>query len=476
TSLGAMSPLPFTRCHLRVGGSAIALSLCLLSACAQPVGRFSSVPSSSRIAHTNPAYDAQVRLLQEAHRAFVQERYPAAALFFNRFVDDAKDSPRLAEARWWLGRAYEQLGDYRSAMAQYRLLAAESMVQQADGALYEGYALRRLEELRRPRVDGHYGDTTQVALRVTADQLPPITALVPWLRELTQAGVTVLAIASAQASKSGIQEFNVEMVRSVAAEAHRYGLLVWVVLELHDGQGLDIRPEWMATTGHAARPDGAVRSRVDIVHPGYQAYLEEMVRKLVRAGCDGVLLAARSVGGFSEESSDDSRRLFAASFGLSGTPEDLFGIIASSDFKEEGRSASYWRWVGWKARNYAQWTVRLRKVLRERNQAATLSIEVHQASLTTPLQGLEQFGEDVTELSSNASGSLVVRHEGIAGDAALEKLGRQFGGPDRVWIGLPVKVATVPVVMEELNRSIANLAERRRWNMVIHIESTQTVP
>ena len=449
------------------------LSLCLslLSACVPSAGRF---PSISR--HKSPAHDAQVRLFQEAHRAFLQERYPAAALFFNRFIDDAKDSPRLAEARWWLGRVYEQLGDYRSAMAQYRQRAAESMAQQAEGALYKGYALRRLDELRRPRADGHHGDTTQLALRVTADQLPPITGLVPWLRELAQAGVTVLAIAPAQTPKSSHQEFNVETMRSVAAEAHRLNLLVWVVLEIHDGQGLDIRPEWMATTGYAAGREDASRSSVDILHPGYQMYLEEMVRRLARAGCDGVLLAAKSSPGFAREFSADSRRLFAASFGLSGAPEDLLGSTALSDIKEEGRSASYWRWVGWKARNYAQWTGRLRKALRERNQAATLSIEVHHSSLTSPLQGLEQFGEDVAELSSNAGGSLVVRYEGIAGDAALEKLGRQLGGPDRVWVGLPVKVATVPFVMEELNRSIANFAERRRWNMLIHVESRPRVP
>jgi hypothetical protein len=471
-----MSPLPCTLHLFRSRGSALALSLCLLSACAPPAGRLPSIPPSNQVSQNNPAYDAQVRLIQEAHRAFVQERYPAAALFFNRFIDDATESSRLAEARWWLGRTYERLGDYRSAMAQYRLLATESAAQQADGALYEGYALRRLDDLRRPRIDGHHGETTQLALRVTADQLPPTAGLVPWLQELAQAGVTVLAIAPAQAKKSGSQEFNVETVRSVAAETHRLGLLIWVVLDLHHGSGLDVRPEWMATTRHAARPDDASRSSVDVAHPGYQAYLEEMVRRLARAGCDGVVLAARSTAGFGEEFSDESRRLFAASFGLSGTLEDIVGGAASSDIKEEGRSANYWRWVGWKARSYAQWTVRLRKVLRERNPAATLSIEVRQSSLATPLQGLEQFGEDVAELSSNTGGSLVVRHEGIEGETALEKLGRQLGGQDRVWIGLSVKTATRPVAMGEFNRSIADLAAFGRWNRVIRAESAQTIP
>ena len=238
------------------------LSLCLLSACVPQAGQLPSIPPPNRVIDTNPAYDAQVRLLQEAHRAFVQERYPAAALFFNRFIDDAKDSPRLAEARWWLGRAYERLGDYRNAMAQYRLLAVESVTQQADGALYEGYALRRLDDLRRPRPDGHHGDAMQLALSVTVDQLPSITGLVPWLRELAQAGVTVLAIAPAQTPKSGIQAFNVETVRSVAVETHRLGLFLWVVLDLHDGSGLDVRPEWMAATRQAARPDEIGRAHV----------------------------------------------------------------------------------------------------------------------------------------------------------------------------------------------------------------------
>lgn len=471
-----MSLLPFTFQLLRTRGSALALSLCLLSACAPQAGRFPSIPPSNQVPHNNPAYDAHVRLLQEAHRAFVQERYPAAALFFNRFIDDATESPRLAEARWWLGRTYERLGDYPGAMAQYRVLATESTAQQADGALYEGYALRRLDDLRRPRPDRPHGDTSQLALRVTMDQLPPSTGLEPWLQDLAKAGVTILAIAPAQAPNSGTQEFNVETVRSVAVETHRLGLLLWVVVDLHNGSGLDVRPEWMATTRTTARSDDASRASVDVAHPGYQTYREELVRRLVRTGCDGVLLAARSTAGFAEEFSDESRRLFSASFGLNGTLDPIVGSTSLSDSKEEGRAAHYWRWVGWKAKSYAQWTVRLRKVLRERNPAATLSIEVRQSSLTTPLQGLEQFGEDVVELSSNAGGLLIVRHEGIVGEAALEKLSHQLGRPERVWIGLSVKTSTRPLVMEELNQAIADRAIFGRWNRVIHAESDQTIP
>jgi hypothetical protein len=451
------------------------LSLCLLSACAQPAGRNRAIPPPIRVPHSDPAYNAQVRLLQEARRAFVQERYPAAALFFKRFIDDAQDSVHLAEARWWLGRAYEQLGNPRAAMAQYRLVVG-SASQQVDGVIYEGYALRRLDELRRLRADGHREHATQLAFRVTSDQLPSLTDLVPWLQELAQVGVTVVAIAPAQATKPGYQGFNVETIRSVAAEAHRLGLFLWVALNLHDGQGMDIRPEWMARTMPGARYGDSSVPKVDIAHPAYQSYVEEIVRTLGRAGCDGVLLAARSTAGFAEEFSDDSLRLFAASFRLSGNPEEMFGVTASSDAKTGEQPAIYWRWVGWKARNYAQFAGRLSKVLREGNPAATLSFEVHQSALTTPLQGIEQFGEDVAELTPHSGGSVVVRHEGMEAEAALEKLGRQLGRPDRVWIGVSLKAAARPFVIEDFKPLIGNLEEVSRWNMVIDTESVQTIP
>lgn len=444
------------------------LSLCLLSACAPQ--------APSRVPLDDPARDAQVRLLQEAHRAFVQERYPAAALFFKRFIDDARDSPRVAEARWWLGLAYEQLGDYPSAMAQYRLLAAGSIAQQADGALYEGYALRRLDELRRPHADAHHGQVVRLALRITTDQLPPSTDLAPWLQELVQTGVTAVVIASARAPKPGYEEFTDEVVRETAAVAHRLGLLLWVELDLHQGNGMDVKPEWMATTRHAAWPEDASPSSVDIAHSGYQAYLEAMVRRLVRAECDGVVLSARSATGFGEEFSVDSLRQFAAAFGLRGSPEEIFGMNFSAETKNQEHPPNYWRWIGWKARNYAQLVMRLRNVLRERNRTSTLSIEVHQSALTAPLQGVEQFGEDVAELSRQTGGSVVVRHEGTADEAALEKLGRLLGTSDQVWVGVVVKAATHPHSMGEFKESIVNLAQAGRWNMIIQTESVPSVP
>jgi hypothetical protein len=261
------------------------------------------------------------------------------------------------------------------------------------------------------------------------------------------------------------------MLRVIAAEAHRFGVLFWVTLDLHRGFGMDVRPEWSATTRHGDWHEGASAVRVDIANPAYQSYLEEMIRVLARTGCDGVLLAARSAPGFAGEFSADSLRAFAASFGPMVSPEEIFGMDSVTETAGQERSAQYWRWVGWKTRSYGQLIARLRKVLREHNHTATLSVEVHQSTLTDPLRGIEAFGEDVAELALRTGGSVVVRREGVGGAAAFERLERQAGAPDRVWVAVAVKAGTDLPSMGDLKTLVGGLDEYGRWNMVIEIES-----
>jgi hypothetical protein len=64
----------------------------------------------------------------------------------------------------------------------------------------------------------------------------------------------------------------------------------------------------------------------------------------------------------------------------------------------------------------------------------------------------------------------------MGGEAVLEKLDRELGTPDRVWIEVSVKTATRPLATGEVAQMIVNLAEFGRWNIVLHAESVQSVP
>ncbi len=463
-----MARLPFTFYIMRTVGTAMALSLCLLSACTSRTIQIPTLPPSDEGRHDDPARDARMRLLAEAHRAFVQARYPTAILFFRRFLEHSPDSPHLAEARWWLGRAHEQVGDFGAAMAQYRVVASGELSQQINGALYEGHALRRLDELRRLHADLN-GSTRQVALHIRANNLPPMPGLRLWLQELSQDGVTSLVVEAIQTQPSSHALFNSERVKALVAEAHDLGLLVWVALDVHQPQGLDLKPEWLNGTGHGRANEGTAMSRPDVTHPDYQTSLEEVVRALARSGCDGLFLPARSLPGFAGEWSGESWRIFSLSFGLSPEQDSVIDLSAPAS----ERTVTYWRWVGWKALSYAKLVARLRAVLRETNPTATVLVEVHQATLGTPLAGLEHYGEDLVELVQRSGGAILVRREGTGGEALFKKLGQQLGTMERRWMGVSTTIAR-PIA--DLKKALFDAPEFQGWNLLIMVESASAVP
>lgn len=447
----------------------------LLSACGAPPHRIPPIPPPTRALQDTPARDAQSRLLQEAHRAFGQERYRGAVVFFLRFVEDAPDSPRLAEVRWWLGRAYEQLGDYRAAMEQYRTIVSGMEVGQQDGARYEEYALRRLDELYQMRAESQRGRLGQLALRVPGDRLPSLSTLSAWFDELVQAGVTALLVDLEPVLMPAGTDIDMDVIRTGVAEAHRHGLLYWIRLDLHRGMSRAIRPEWAVRPCHGMAEDGGGRATLDVTNPAYQATVDEAVRRLSRANIDGLVLAARSADRFADECSEALLQGFTRSFGRHLTPDLLPGSAALQGDGVQERPGQFWRWAGWKARNYAQMAARLRKELRAARPTATLLTEIHPSTLTAPLQGLEQFGEDVAELAAKTGGWIVVRDAEAVEGLVLERLSRQIGTGGRVWVERTVKVTPARSVVTAVQELMAE-SGLDRWNVVIRIESGRDLP
>jgi len=448
--------LPF-RCLIQTVGAALLPSLCLLSGCVFQTAQIPSLPPSDAAPHDDPARDAQLRLFIEAHRAFQQGRYSTAILFFTRFIERSPDSPRLAEAYWWLGQAHERNGDVASAMTDYRMLAG---LPQPEGARYEKQALQRLDELR-----GAHPATVlerEVALSVEARALPPAAELKPWLQGLTEDAVSAIVLDATPASIG--ERIAHDSVKDLAGDAHELGLSVWVALNVHQPQGLELQPEWMVET-----MKGKVLSRPDIAHPDYQTFLEGVVRTLAQNGCDGLFLPARPAAGFAEEWSSASLRTFASSFGL--PVEQMSTLIAPTDSASE-RPAEYWRWAGWKARSYAKLVTRLRAVLRERNPRATVLVEVHQTTVDMPPAGLDQYGEDLAELAHLTGSLFLVRRDHLDAGGRPEHLGQQVGTRDRVWVGMAPTARPIGSVKKALRER----SDLDGWNVFVMPPAPPAIP
>ncbi|MCC6139883.1 MAG: tetratricopeptide repeat protein [Nitrospira sp.] len=418
----------------------MALSLALLCACSQRLAPFSPSSAPLEQIHDDPARDAQSSLLREAHRAFAQARYPAAVLFFRRVVDStAAGDPRLAEARWGLGRSYEETGAYRAAMAEYRALATGDPGQDAQTQRFQQQALDRLDQLRQMPGGPRGSVMRQVALGLSLAQLPPVSDWVAWFQALLKAGVTTVLLDSA--GSDGGPEESSDQLRAFIGAAHLASLSVWGALDVHQGRGLSLEPEWVSLS-YAKRVDlrdGRMPAKLsDPLHLEYQVAVEGRAASFLRAGCDGILLRARDAQGYAQDYSDGSFQRFASVFGLAITPQQLLGEPGGAESVGPDRESIYWRWVGWKARSYGDVAVRIRKLIHDANPAGRLLIEVHGRTVGDPLMGLEQYGEDLNDLFQRSGGELVFRGEGDENAAELEQFAQQAGSSDRLWLVRPV--------------------------------------
>lgn len=468
-----MGSLPFTSGQLLVRGTALALSLALLCACSPRL--ISSPPPSAPLdqIHDDPAHDAQSSLLREAHRAFAQERYSTAVLFFRRYVDSAAPgTPQLAEARWWLGRSYEQIGEYRVAMAEYRVLATSDAGDDAQAPLYQQQALQRLDQLRRIPGGSPVIVARQVALGLPLSRLPPVSAWVAWLQALLKIGVTTVLLDPADTDRGA--ERSPESIQAFIGAAHLAGLSVWGALDPHQGQGLSLRAEWLS---RSVLPKADRLPRLpDPLVPDYQTAIEERAAALLRAGCDGILLKARESQGYAQDFSDASFQRFTSAFSLAMTPQQLFGESAGSEAMVYDQEATYWRWVGWKARGYATLAARVRQVIRTVNPAGRLVIEVHGRTAREPLFGLEQYGEDLNDFVQRSGGELLIREEDARSPALVEHGTRQAGSSDRLWLVRAVTIQHPESLVEWTEGLEAVTREPGEGNLLVLLRTAANLP
>lgn len=443
--------------------SSLALLAAILvgAACAQP-----PVSPPARITpRISVAIEAQSRLLQNAQSHYADGRYLLAANLLRHLIDTYPESLFLLEARWWLARSYEQLGDLKGALVEYRIMAdpaRTSILGEESDRLTAQRRVIELEQLLGPSASNSKGRT---AILIPSHHLAAISDLDRWLQSLAQVGITTLVLevgtrsrteqgikprgksaATRQAQapsgvyfRTGRAKLIQDVIGQAIPVAHRHGLSVFGAITLRRLSWLETRHEWADWFYDSAKRRLKPSSDLDLLNPAFQEYLTGFLTDLADTGIDGVLFQADAPMGPTDGLSSYGLAGFERDFGSTLDPGKL---LAPAD---HGASASrqehppeFWRWMGWKAREALKVKDQLRRAMRQHSPRMQFALEVHSNTVTAPAEALMQYGEDLLEAKRSRFDSYLIDVQLAARPNIVDRLIELLGGADRIWVTAPL--------------------------------------
>jgi tetratricopeptide (TPR) repeat protein len=426
-----------------------------------------------------PTDEVQTLLIQQAQEHYAEGRYGAAIGILRRLVDTYPQSPKVPEARWWLARAYEQAGQFKAALAEYRLLAEQPPSDQPRRVNYGTEARTRMAALEQ-----RLGSLATTARGVVGVQVPPrsvpdAAAVDQWMQGLSQAGVTLLLLdagtkpgATREPAPAGVY-FNTGLapvVRDVfgyaVPAAHRRGLAVFAAVSVRQMNWVERQLGWNDAVLDRATGRLAVSPALDLFHPAFQEYLIGLLADLAATGIDGVLFRAEASPGARDGFSSHGLRGFERDFAVTldpatlVIPDDTTGtrlapVRNGQNGRQEG-TPDYWRWLGWKARETIKVLAHLRQAVRRRAPVLQFALELHREVVSDPLGALFRHSEDLLEAKAARFDAYVIA-EGPppapfmivpppnstpmmvrAGGTFLDRTVELLGDADDIWLVKPL--------------------------------------
>jgi len=453
-------------------------SLVLLAAILVATG--CAQPQPSPVARVTPrtpvTIEAQSALLQNARTHYAEGRYLLATKFLKHLIDASPESQFVLEARWWLARSYEQLGDLKGALSEYRAiadLAETSILGEESDRLTARHRIVELEQLLGASA---VGPNRRTAILIPSYHLSAIPDLDHWLQSLAQAGITtlVLEVGTRQVMTHGamkesktpagrearaptgvyfrtgranlIQDF----IGQTVPVAHRHGLSVFGAVTLRQMSWLKSKPEWVDWFYDPARRQLKLSSRLDLFNPSFQEYITGFLTDLADTGIDGVLFQADVSTGPTDGLSSYGLDGFERDFGIRLDPGKLLprtdpGTAASRPRESQSQlqprredPPEFWQWAGWKVRETLKVMDQLRRAMRQRSPKLQFALEVHPEAVTAPLEALMQYREDLLEAKRSRFDSYLIGVQHSATPNIVERLIELLGGADQIWVATPL--------------------------------------
>ncbi len=415
------------------------------------------------------------RLFQEAQHHFNARDFQQAIRELTRLLALDPQGDLEKDGHWWLGRSYDQIGDWESAQREYRQLASAPTSQR-----YQSKSAKRLQEIQRLRQQQELPPMDTRAIRFALNQLPGAHGFEQGIKKMKQDGVTTLLIdlgcqrmaLNHLLSKSSepLPEIGQlqALMRDYAERSHRVGLLMYV------GVNLRCLGHW-APSQHQVWRDRMYRVSTstlhatkwfDLFHPAYQEFLARFLARICKEGVDGLVFLNDHPLGLFDGVTRIGMKRFETQFGVAFDPSRIFHqgfdplgtAKGPKGFSRAKGSKSpdflFWRWAGWKARERLTILESVVDRLRSQYPSVQFGLELHPHGLTDPVGALVKYAEDAMDAAGRSFSFFFVRPEidrrsTFTEQAVVEKLRRistkavlgrllpVVDDPRRIWVSMP---------------------------------------
>ena len=490
-------------------------SLVLLAAILVATG--CAQPQPSPVVRVTPrapvAIEAQSRLLLNARTHYAEGRYLLARNLLQHLINTYPESQFVLEARWWLARSYEQLGDLKGALSEYRAIAdpAEASIlgEESDRLT----ARRRIVELEQLLGGNAVGSNRRTAILIPSHHLSAIQDLDHWMQSLTQAGITtlVLEVGTRQVMTHGAKKESKthaargarvptgvyfrtgranlmqDFIGQTVPVAHRHGLSVFGAVTLRRMSWLKSRPEWVDWFYDPATRQLKLSSSLDLFNPSFQEYLTGFLTDLADTGIDGVLFQADVPTGPTDGLSSYGLDGFERDFGIRLDPGKLLprtdpGTAASRPREPQSQlqprqedPPEFWQWAGWKVRETLKVMDQLRRTMRQHSPKLQFALEVHPEAVTAPLEALMQLREDLLQAKRSRFDSYLIGVQHGATPNIVERLIELLGGADRIWVATPLPEGGLVQLGDQL-KPTTDCASQAKGIGVMYVNVSSSVP
>ncbi|HZC68204.1 MAG TPA: tetratricopeptide repeat protein [Nitrospirales bacterium] len=360
-----------------------------------------------------PSSEVIASILQAGRQAAAQGQFDRAINLFRRVQEGYPSAPDRPEATLLLAQTLERNQEIASALTEYRRLVSE--YPQSPQAVL---AHAKIPDLERQLPVVRLPGVQLLGAYVGPEDLESLDERE--LNRLRQSGTNtvVVGIARNRASitveggpakgapptptaagvyfKTDWAPVIQDRLAAVVGAAHRQSLQFWAAVSVRRMDWVDPALGWadwryIPRTGQLEPAE-----TLDLLHPGLRDYLVGFFTDLAATGIDGMLLLADPPSAANEGFSPQALRRYERDVGQALDPGRL--LLTQGRDQTLTYAPEFWRWAGWKQREYAKALEGVMGAVRASYPALKVGMEVHPETITSPQTALASYAEDLLDL------------------------------------------------------------------------------